>query len=257
MRFLVAAFSLTAAGLCAGVHPARAQHATPDDVLDGERAFAGSCANCHGPDGNLIAGIDLGRGLFRRDYSDEELVGIILNGIPDTPMPASPNMSQVQAERIVAYLRSRASAGRGEILAGDAARGRAIFFGKGACTDCHAVNARGARSGPDLSNIGLERRAAELEKSLLEPAAEVQPNNRSYRVTLADGEVVTGRLLNHDTFTVQLIDTDESLRSFKKAELRDYGFVGTSMPAYGEKLTQQEIADLVSYLTSLQGKGND
>lgn len=257
MRTLVVTFSFAAASLCAGVRPAGAQHATPDDIFDGARAFDSSCANCHGPDGNLIEGIDLGRGLLRRDYSDAELVGIILNGIPDTPMPASPGMSEAQAQRIVAYLRSRAASADGNMPSGDASRGRDIFFGKGACTDCHAVAGRGARNGPDLSSIGLERRAEELETSLLDPAAEVQPANRSVRVTLADDEVVTGRLLNHDTFTVQLIDTNDSLRSFDKAALREFAFVGTTMPAYGETLTRQEIADLVSYLSSLQGQGNE
>jgi len=36
-----------------------AQHETAADLLDGERAFRNNCANCHGPDGDQIAGIDL------------------------------------------------------------------------------------------------------------------------------------------------------------------------------------------------------
>ena len=84
---IVASIFLTAAVVSAG--PALAQHATANDIADGERAFSANCANCHGPDGDLIAGINLGRGLFRREYSDAELVGIITNGIPNTPMPAT------------------------------------------------------------------------------------------------------------------------------------------------------------------------
>jgi putative heme-binding domain-containing protein len=128
-----------------------------------------------------------------------------------------------------------------------------VFAGKGACDDCHAVSGVGARSGPDLSRIGRERRAVEIEDSILNPAAIVQPTARSYNVTLANGEVVNGRLLNHDTFTVQLLDTDERLRSFVKADLRNFGFVATPMPSYVGTLSAQEIADLVSYLISLQG----
>ena len=67
-----------------------AQHETAADLLDGERAFRNSCANCHGPDGDVIAGIDLGRGRFRRPMTDDDLVRIIRTGIPNTPMPASP-----------------------------------------------------------------------------------------------------------------------------------------------------------------------
>ena len=254
MRSIVILLNLAVVGTLAFATPAGAQHETSSDIADGERAFASNCANCHGPDGDLIPGIDLGRGLFRRPLTDQEIVDIIINGIPNTPMPATPRMTAPQAERIVGYLRSRAAEGRDAVLVGDAARGRDVFFGKGECTDCHAVNGDGARHGPDLSRIGRERRATEIEASLIDPVAEVQPTNRSYQVTLANGNVVNGRLLNHDTFTVQLIDTNERLRSFSKDGLRDFGFVATSMPAYGETLAAQEIADLVSYLTSLQGQ---
>src|SRR5712691_6707980 len=81
-----------------------AQHETAADIEDGGRVFQNTCANCHGPDGDGIAGIDLGRGQFRRTMTDQDLVQIIRKGIPGTPMPAS-NFSEVQAEQVVAYLR--------------------------------------------------------------------------------------------------------------------------------------------------------
>jgi putative heme-binding domain-containing protein len=165
-------------------------------------------------------------------------------------------MSEEQARRIVSYIRAWAEEGRVSV-AGNPDRGRALFFGKGDCDSCHAVNGRGARHGPDLSKIGRERRAAELKVSLLDPDFTVQPTGRSYRVTLANGETVTGRLLNHDSFTVQLIDTQDKLRSYIKSELRDFGFVETPMPAYGDTFTEEEITDLVSYLASLLGEGDE
>jgi len=253
MRAVTVAFLAGVALLGVG-GAARAQHATAFDVEDGGRAYAGNCAGCHGPDGNLIAGIDLGHGLFRRPLSDAELVGIILNGIPNTAMPATPRMTEPQAVRIVAYLRATAESSRSASAPGDVVRGRKIFEGKGECTDCHRVNGWGSRFGPDLSRIGLERRAIELERSLVDPEAEVQPTNRYYELTTADGEEVTGRLLNHDTFTVQLLDADEQLRSFAKADLRKHGFIDTPMPSYRDELDAQEIADAVSYLVSLRGE---
>src|SRR2546428_3106816 len=80
-----------------------AQHATAADIEDGGRVFQTTCANCHGPDGDGVAGIDLGRGQFRRPMTDEELARTIRTGIPGTPMPAS-NMPQEQADKVVAYL---------------------------------------------------------------------------------------------------------------------------------------------------------
>ena len=232
---------------------ASAQHATAFDVADGRRVYETSCANCHGPDGNLIAGIDFGRGVYRRPYSNDELAALIVAGIPNTPMPPNPGVSREQAQRVVEYLRSMGE-GRETAADGDPRRGRALFAGKAECLDCHAVRGEGSRVGPDLTRIGSLRRAGELERSLLEPKAEVQAENRFYNVVPKSGEPVAGRLLNRDTFTVQLIDLDERLRSFLIADLREHGFDDSPMPSARDKLSTQEIADVVSYLLTLRGE---
>jgi putative heme-binding domain-containing protein len=229
---------------------AAAQHETAADLLDGERAFRNTCANCHGPDGDVIPGIDLGRGRFRRDMTDEDLVRIIRTGIPNTPMPAS-QMTVEQAQKIVAYLRNRAATARGSVAVGDALRGKPAF--DKSCSSCHRVGATGSRVGPDLTDVGTRRNAAELERALVDPGADVAPANRTYRVVLKDGTAVTGRLLGHDTFSVQLLDTKEQLRSFAKGDLKEMGFLPSPMPSF-RAMSPQEIADMVSYLSSLRGQ---
>jgi len=53
------------------------------------------------------------------------------------------------------------------------------------------------------------------------------------------------------------IDSKEQLRSFEKANLRDFGIVDVPpMPSYKDRLSAQELADVVSYLVSLKGKVN-
>ena len=74
-------------------------------------------------------------------------------------------------------------------------------------------------------------------------------------VPLANLAVPADTPLHLSTFTVQLLDTKERLRSYVKSELREHGFVGTPMPSYRTTLTTQEIADVVSYLVSLKGRG--
>jgi putative heme-binding domain-containing protein len=252
---IIGASALLALICAAGPYAPRVhagQHETAADIQDGARVFRNSCANCHGPDGDQIAGIDLGRGVFRRQMSDEDLVRIIRSGIPGTPMPPT-NMSEEQAAKVVAYLRSTAAAGRTVSAAGDAARGRAVFEGKGGCGGCHRVGAAGSRLGPELTSIGRVRRAIDLEQSLIDPQAEVLPTGRFYRVVTKDGTATTGRLLNLDTFSVQLLDPKEQLRSFLKSDLREHGWAPTPMPSYKGKLSDQEIADVVSYLVSLKG----
>ena len=136
---------------------------------------------------------------------------------------------------------------------GDASRGQAIYEGKGNCASCHRVKGVGSRTGPDLSEVG-GRRPEQLMTKLLTPDADILPANRPYRVVLKkDGTTVNGRLLNLDTFSVQLIDDKENLRSFVKSDLHEYAFADKSpMPSYQGKLTNLEIADVVAYLSTLR-----
>lgn len=80
------------------------------------------------------------------------------------------------------------------------------------------------------------------------------PLNRYVRAVTRDGKTVTGRRLNEDTYTVQLIDTNERLVSFLKADLREYAVLKTSaMPSYKDRLTAEELDDVVAYLRTLKG----
>jgi putative heme-binding domain-containing protein len=244
------------------------QHDGAPDAEEGGRVFQNICANCHGPDGDQVAGIHLTRGQFRKPLTDDELEKIIRNGIPGTPMPGSnmsedqaerivaylrSNMSEDQAERIVAYLRSTAAVARATSVAGDPARGRALFEGKGGCLKCHRVDGVGSRLGPDLSDVGRFRRSTDLERSLTIPDDEILGQNRFYRVVDKEGRTITGRLLNLDTFTVQMLDSNEQLRSFIKSDVREHGFIDKSpMPSYKDTLTPVERADIVTFLSSLR-----
>jgi putative heme-binding domain-containing protein len=137
---------------------------------------------------------------------------------------------------------------------GDAAHGKALFNGNGACSSCHRVAGNGSRLGPDLTEIGAIRSPEQLQESLLDPNAEILPENRTFTVVTQEGKTITGRLLNQDTYYVQLMDQTEHLRSFDKSRLRSYSFVKTSpMPSYNGKLSAQELADVIAYLGTLKG----
>src|SRR5262249_56023945 len=126
MRATVCSLLAIAGALLAG-GSLLAQHSTAQDIDDGGRVFRNTCANCHGPDGDEVAGIDLGRGVFRRAKTDQDLVQIIRTGVPGTAMPAS-DMPVAQAEQIVAYLRSVASTKRSASAPGHHHRGPAPFL---------------------------------------------------------------------------------------------------------------------------------
>jgi putative heme-binding domain-containing protein len=220
------------------------------NVDEGGRLYRSNCSNCHGITGDMIAGVDLGHGKFRRASTDEDLIHIITTGISGTGMPPA-NMPQSQAASIVAYLRSLAGPGAGAGN-GDPVRGKELFAAKG-CAGCHRILGTGSRVGPDLSEIGSFRRAPELEQSILDPGANVQPDNRTFNAVTRDGTAITGRVINEDAFTLQVLDSHERLLSLNKADLREYSFAkGSAMPSYKGKLSQQELADLVNYLLSLK-----
>ena len=244
--------AIVVVGAAASLALAQAPGAGPPSP-DGEKLYMENCVECHGPEGNEVPDVDLGHGRFRRATTDPELVGIVLRGIPNTAMPPS-NFSEAQASAIVQFLRAKAS--RAAAAAGNAANGRAIFAGKGGCTSCHRVDGSGSRVGPDLSEIGRLRHSTDLERSIVEPDSLIVPGNRSVRLVTNTGATISGRLLNQDTFTVQVLDSNERLRAVARTSLKEFSFIDKSpMPAYGGKLSAQELADLVSYLVSLKGGG--
>ena len=239
------------------------------EVSAGNKLYRAHCVSCHGAGGDQIAAVNLFQGRFiSRDLSnDENFVTLIVNGTSNGMMPGI-DLSKAEASTIVAYLRS-ASTGRPPVqpsekndvaasrekvapLSENAVRGRTLFE-KRDCLTCHRLGERGAFSGPDLSDIAFVRSPEELKRALLEPDAEVVPHNRTYRVVTADGVTVTGRLLNHDTFKVQLIDAEGRLLSFTKANLKTYGIVAKSpMPSYKDQLSAAELDDLIAYLATLK-----
>ena len=245
--------------LAVAVVAAQEHSYTQADIDNGARLYQSSCAGCHGPNGDMVPGIELQRGQFRRATTDTEILQIIQAGIPGTTMPPS-SFTATQAGSIVAFLRSRApsaAAGRGgavTVARGDAARGRTIFDGKGRCATCHRVNGSGPRLAPDLSEIGTIRPASELHDKLLDPNATIRPGNRYVEVVMRSGSKVNGRLLNQDTFSIQLLDSNERLVSLLRSDVRDVTFVKEStMPSFRDTLSSDELGDVVAYLVSLKG----
>ena len=259
--------------------PLRAQHAfTLEEMAEGGQMFQSNCTGCHGTAGDQVQGVALMSGKFRRATSDDEVAAIIRKGMPGTAMQGF-NFTEQQAGMIVAYLKSFAGgaiANTANVPAlGDAGRGKQIFeSSKGNCLSCHRVGENGSRIGPDLSSAGLPRPPlsrfvgfsappapptpatviAQLQRDLLDPEAEIAPSNRMFRAIIKDGSAITGRLLNLDVFTVQLLDSKERLVTLQRSELREFGPVKSAMPSYRDKLTPQELSDLLAYLFSLKGQ---
>jgi cytochrome c oxidase cbb3-type subunit III len=254
-RIISFASALACASLAiftAEAQPQNAQYGT-DQIQAGFQLYSLQCSLCHGNNGDGIAGINLPRQQFHRASTDGDIRNTITNGIAAAGMPPF-QFQRAELDGLVAYIRSGFDIAGTPFKIGDATRGRAIYDGKGACATCHRSNGTGPRSGPDLSDIGVIRQPAAIQRSLLDPTAGMLPINRPVAITTRDGRTIRGRRLNEDTYTVQLIDENEKLVSLVKSDIRDYETGKTSnMPSYANKLSEAELADLLAYLLSLKG----
>ena len=223
------------------------------DIEYGVGLYNANCTRCHSETGDGIAGVDLRSGQYGRAESDFELMRLLRTGVPGTAMPPN-DFSQSELTGLVAFLRTMGDFDASEVRLGDVAHGGTLFRGTGACATCHRVNGNGPRTAPDLSDIGATRTAATIQRTLLDPTGSMLPVNRPVRAVTSDGTIINGRRLNEDTYTVQLIDEQERLRSLVKAELREYSVLTTSpMPPATDVLDEQELADVLAYLLSLRG----
>jgi len=141
-----------------------------------------------------------------------------------------------------------------EVPPGDPSRGKALVESNG-CFDCHRIGEQGSRVGPNLSDIGTRRTPDRLQRSLVAPDEEVLFENRSVRVVTKDGATITGRLLNQDAMSVQMMTPKEELKTYLRANIREYTVLDKGlMPSSQGKLSDQQVADIVAYLSSLKGQ---
>jgi len=224
------------------------------DIQTGSRLYGAQCALCHGQNGDGVAGVNLARQEFRRASSDGDIRDTITTGIAVAGMP--PFLLQpAELDGLVAFIRSGFDRNATPFKVGDAGRGKAVYDGKGACAACHRVAGKGARSAPDLSDVGAIRQPAAIQRSLLEPNRAMLPINRPVRIVTRDGRTIRGRRINEDTATVQLIDEGERLISLSKADIREFELgTASGMPSFAGKLTDEELAHLLAYLVSLKGQ---
>ena len=234
--------------------PAHETQYSEADIAYGLQVYAARCSTCHGPQGDAVGGVALRSGKFRNAVVDRNLERFIRTGSQAAGMPPIA-LNAAEMAGIIAYLRNMNTLDAATLKAGDPARGRVVFEGRGKCGSCHRVGSVGSRVAPDLTEIGSARSAGSLQRSLLAPTTQMMPINRPVRIVMKDGTVINGRRLNEDTYSIQLIDDRERLHSLLKSDLRAFTISTTSpMPSYKDTLNAEEQADLLAYLLSLKGQ---
>jgi putative heme-binding domain-containing protein len=249
--------------------PLSAQMVTPasggDDIAAGHNLFATQCARCHGVGGTGGIGPSLTHPALKHATTDDELVGVILNGVPGTAMVGFWNFTADEAKQVAAYVRALGKLPP-EVLPGDPSHGRRLYEQKGQCGTCHLINGQGAGWAPDLSDVGRRLSGALLRQSLTDPGAMQPPSPlpaihgpypafTQVRAVTRTGRTIRGSRINEDDFTIQIRDESGHLVSLDKARLRRLEKLpGQSpMPSFQTTFSSSELDDVVAYLASLKG----
>lgn len=137
-------------------------------------------------------------------------------------------------------------------LKGDPAKGVALFGQY--CSNCHQVNGKGIDYGPKLSQIGgkLPREAQYL--AILYPSAGVSHGYQGFAIKTKKGDQAVGLLASETATEITLKMPDGSLKSYPTQEVVSKKQLPDSLMPAGFHLSmkEQELADLVEYLTTLK-----
>jgi len=216
---------------------------------DGEALYLSQCSICHGQKGEGGRGSPLTRKVLRHAPDDTTLQRVIRRGIPDTEMPSS-WMNEEEIRQVAAYVRTLSQRIQATRVPGDPRRGAQIYSGKGACSNCHTLQASGGAFGPDLTSIGERRSPAHLRESIVNPGAEVTAGHFEIHVVTKAGQTIRGIRVNEDTFSIQLRDASNTVHSLWKDGLRsiEKKMQSSLMPGYGRILSPAELDDVIAYL---------
>ena len=201
--------------------------------------------------------------LLSRPIWNEPLVAALEKGVVPVAQVSIPQRSRLAslrdpklAERAKQVLASVALGPRKETidkyqaslaLKGDTAGGQLVY--RRECANCHKLRGEGHDVGPSLETI-QHRSPQEILVHVLDPNREVSPNFLDYTVRLADGRVLTGMISTETDSGLTLRRAQNQEDTILRAEIEEIAASGKSLMPDGmeQKITPQEMADLIAYL---------
>jgi cytochrome c oxidase cbb3-type subunit III len=235
-----------------------ANAATKSAPSEGRQLFETICAGCHGLDGR---GGERGPDIATRQQivqlSDAEILEILRTGRPAAGMPPFESFGTVKLKELLDHLRTLQGKGTNVAVPGDPHNGKAIFFGKARCSECHMVRGAGGFIGRDLSAYGATLSPAEIRANILKFGGPLNKANRTAIVTMRDSKTFTGVIRNEDNFSIQLQSFDGTFHFLNRADVAKVDFQATPiMPTdYSTTLKPAELDDLINYLVTVAKAG--
>jgi alcohol dehydrogenase (cytochrome c) len=224
---------------------------------NGARQFQANCAGCHGADGR---GSDKAPSITTMPsvvaLSDADMIKIVHDGTA-AGMPPFAQLGDANITAVVSYLRTlqgKTAVPDTAKVTGDAAAGRALYFGKAQCSSCHMVSIAGFGEGgfiaSDLTGYGADHTANAIQQAIVQPDTTLDPASRVVEVQTKTGRKLTGVVRSEDNFDLALQTEDGRYHFLARSSLAKVNYTEHSlMPHdYGTRLTSKELNDLVSFL---------
>jgi len=226
---------------------------TPKSNSEGKPIFESTCAGCHGLAGR---GGERGPDIATRQQvvqlSDGKILEILREGRPAAGMPPFASLGGTKLKTLLGYLRSLQGKGTAVVLRGDPRGGKALFFGRARCSDCHMVEGAGGFLGRDLSTYGATLSPAEIRENIVRFPDGANKANRTAVITMRDSSKYDGVIRNEDNFSIQLQSPDGTFHFLRRADVAQLQLSEPIMPTdYGRVLKPSELDDLVSYLVTV------
>jgi cytochrome c oxidase cbb3-type subunit 3 len=222
----------------------------PESIAAGAKLYATSCAGCHGPDGSGGRGPNLVSRALWHPLSDEAIFNAIRNGVPGADMPPT-KLPDEQTWNLVAFVHALTGPASENKVPGDVDAGERLFWdAKAGCASCHSIHGRGARMGPDLSNIGARPLAA-IREAILQPSKDLSfLGNEAVTAFMKNSDAIQGIARNRSNYSLQIIDAKGALHMLSMTDVKELTVSGRSlMPDdYAKRLSREELRDLLAYL---------
>ncbi len=218
-------------------------------IKAGEESYKLVCSGCHGITAEGGRGPSLITGRNVRRASDDALFDIIKNGVAGSDMPPSP-LPDDKVWQITAYVRNLSAPAFKQIVEGDPVAGKAVYYGKAGCANCHMIRGEGGYLGPDLTNIGMTSNVLQIREGVLDPNKRFTPGFRPVLVTMKDGKQIKGVAKNNSNYSMQVLDGDGRLHLIDKRDAKEANFQEKSwMPDnYKDRLSETEQQNLFAFL---------
>src|SRR6202021_3293465 len=112
----------------------------------------------------------------------------------------------------------------------DPKQGKALFFGKAHCSDCHMVNGQGGFIGSDLSFYGADAKPDLMRAIILDPDKNLPADKKATTVVTLTGQKITGMLKIKDNFSLSIQTPDGAFHYLPNSHLSHP--VLTSLPLF-------------------------